>query len=80
MTESSLRDGFVNLFGERCDIFAKLLYIKASACVDHCKLSVMDFHSMFSPIFSDRAEHRVSAVFNMLDTQSTGELDILPLI
>lgn len=80
MTEKSLRDGFQHLFGERCDIFAKLLYIKASKCVDHFKLTVLDFHKLFAPMFSDRAEHRVSAVFNLLDTQSTGELEILPLI
>lgn len=43
-------EGFESLVGARCDIFAKLLYIKASKNLDHCKLSIVDFYNLFAPL------------------------------
>jgi hypothetical protein len=50
MTEKSMVDGFEKLIGARCDIFAKLLYIKASKNLDHCKLTIVDFYNLFAPL------------------------------
>jgi hypothetical protein len=50
MTEKSLIDGFEKLIGAKCDIFAKLLYVKASKGRDHCKLTILDFHAIFYPL------------------------------
>jgi hypothetical protein len=50
MTEKSMVEGFESLIGTRCDVFAKLLYIKASKNLDHCKLTIVDFYNIFSPL------------------------------
>ena len=48
MTEKSLREGFSDLFGAPCDVFAKLLYIKSSKSVNYKKLSIVDFNQLFA--------------------------------
>ena len=48
MTEKSLRDGFGDLFGAPCDVFAKLLYIKSSKSINYKKLSIVDFYQLFA--------------------------------
>ena len=47
MLESSIREGFGKLFNHPCDIFAKIIYIKMSKCVDHFRLTIKDFYHMF---------------------------------
>ena len=50
MTEQSMRVGFTRMFG-RCDVFAKLLYMKASGLKENCKLSFHDFYKLFIPLW-----------------------------
>lgn len=50
MTEKSMVDGFEKLIGARCDVFAKMLYIKAAKNIDHCKLTIIDFYNLFAPL------------------------------
>jgi len=50
MTERSMMDGMEKLIGSRCDVFAKMLYLKVAKNIDHCKLTLMDFHSLFAPL------------------------------
>jgi hypothetical protein len=50
LTEKSLTEKFADLFGYKCDIIAKMLYIKASKCLDYSKLTIVDFYNMFSPL------------------------------
>jgi hypothetical protein len=49
MTEESLLQGFEKLFGHRCDILAKMLYMKASRGFEDAKLSLRDFYNLFQP-------------------------------
>lgn len=50
LTEKSLTNGFEKLMGAKCDIFAKMLYIKASKCLDYCKLTIVEFYNIFHPL------------------------------
>lgn len=50
LTETSLVEGFERLLGAKCDIFAKMLYIKASKCLDYCKLTIVDFYNIVYPL------------------------------
>jgi len=43
-------DGLEKLIGARCDVFAKMLYLKVAKNIDHCKLTLLDFHSLFAPL------------------------------
>ncbi len=43
-------DGMEKLIGTRCDVFAKMLYLKVAKNIDHCKLTLLDFHSLFAPL------------------------------
>ncbi len=47
VSEQSLADGFESVFGARCDIMAKLLYIKCSGHRDFVKVNMVEFYSMF---------------------------------
>lgn len=49
MTEESLLQGFKKLFGYRCDILAKMLYMKASRGFKDAKLSLRVFYNLFQP-------------------------------
>lgn len=39
ITEKSLRNNFVNLFGHSCDIFARILYMKMTGNKDSSKIN-----------------------------------------
>lgn len=47
MTESSLKRFFEKVFGAKCDVVAKLIYMKASNNLDSCKLTIIDFWRVF---------------------------------
>jgi len=50
LTEKSIREGFEALMGDRCDVFAKMIYIKLSNSIDHKKLTLVEFYNLFKPI------------------------------
>ena len=50
LTEKSLTEKFADLFGHKCDIIAKMFYIKASKCLDYSRLTIVDFYNIFSPL------------------------------
>ena len=43
MTEQSILKGFESVFGVKCDIFAKILYINLSKMCNFAKLTFKDF-------------------------------------
>lgn len=49
-TEQSLKRGFKSIFGADCDVFATLLYMKASRCKDFCRLNLIDFFNLFKDL------------------------------
>lgn len=50
VTEQSILKNFEQAFGSKCDVFAKILYVKASGCLDHCKLSFKQICDVFTPL------------------------------
>lgn len=58
ITEQSLTNSFNLVFGVKCDILAKLIYIKASKCRNNCKLTIIELYQLFKPLL-------VSYIFNM---------------
>ena len=80
MTEKSIADGFQTVFGVRCDVISKLIYMRGSHNLDQCRLSISDFYRVFSQFVNDIPDKRVKAVFDFLDLQGNGYLNIVTLI
>ena len=49
MTEESLTNGFKDVFGFKCDVLAKILYIQASKGYEDAKLPIKVFYNLFWP-------------------------------
>ena len=50
MSEKSLVKGFAQAFEEKCDIFARVLYIKLSGLKDYCRIGFHQFYSVLLPL------------------------------
>ena len=65
MTEKTLTEGFERAFGARCDIFAKLIYMKTSRKREHARCSIVDLYRVFEEI-----------TVNILDSSNSFRLPI----
>jgi len=63
-TEQSLKKGFKAIFKTDCDVFATILYMKASNCKDFCRLSLIDFFSLFKALIVSK-QYSVKSLFRM---------------
>ena len=72
MTEKTILKGFEEVFGVKCDIFAKIFYIHASKMQDYAKLDFMDFIGTVMPLHEGNIVKRNRHVFDMLDTDKDG--------
>jgi hypothetical protein len=80
ITESSLRENFEKLFGFKCDILARVMYIKMSKRKMCAHITFMDFHDTFIRVIDDAKDQRNRAIFDILEFNGDGELDIMILM
>jgi len=80
MSEKSITAGFEEVFGVRCDIFAKIFYIHASNMIDFAKLDFMNFVDTVMPFFDSNVSKRNRQVFNILDIDNDGNIDIISML
>ena len=79
-TEASILAGFERLFGFKCDVFAKILYINMADRKDHARIDFIAFISVFDGLLDEVQKKRNRCIFNLLDVNKRGELDILCLM
>ena len=80
MTEKSIKDGFKTIFGAKCDVISKLIYMRGSYNLDQCRLSINDLYRIFSQFINEMPDKRIKAVFDFLDMKGKGQLNIVTLI
>lgn len=80
ITEQSLINNFQKLFGHKCDIFAKILYMKMVRNKDHAKINFLQFVDVFMDLLDEYKDVRNRVLFNLLDLKGTGKLDIMIFI
>ena len=80
MSEKSITAGWEQVFGVKCDIFAKIFYIHASKMQDYAKLDFMDFIDSIMPFYDSNVVKRNRQVFNILDIDKDGKIDIISML
>lgn len=71
---------FPKLFGYKCDVFAKILYMNMSKQKDRAMIDFYKFVKVFENLHDEVAKIRNRCVFNILDVKKNGYLDIMMLI
>jgi hypothetical protein len=79
-TETSIVENFDKLFGYRCDIFAKILYLRMAKGLDHAKIDFMRFIKIFEGFLDDTPKRRNQAAFQFYDVKNQGVIDIMVLM
>ena len=72
MTEESIMQGFESVFGVKCDIFAKILYINLSKMCDYVRLSFKDFVDGIQPLREISSSSKSRFAFDFLDIDKDG--------
>ena len=80
MTERSLTENFEKLFGYRCDVLAKIMYIKLSKRKDCAKINLIRFYEVFKNLLDEVKSKRNNTVFELLEFNGDGVLDIMYLM
>ena len=57
LTQNSICQGFIKVFGSRCDVMAKLLYMLASRDKDHAQVHPADFFTTFTQLLVSHQAH-----------------------
>ena len=73
-------ENFENLFNYKCNIMAKILYIKLSKQKDKAKINFLSFYQLFIGLFDEVKDKRNRTIFEILDARSEGELSIIYLM
>jgi hypothetical protein len=79
-TEKSITENFHQVFGFKCDVFAKLLYFNMSRQKVHAKIDFSQFVSVFDDLLDEVQKLRNRTIFNLLDVKKQGKLDVMVLI
>ena len=80
MTEDSLSENWVKLFGHKCDILARIMFIKMSKRKRCAKINFIQFHDALIDIVDEIKDRRNRCVFNLLEFNGDGDLDIMILM
>jgi len=51
MTEQTMVEGLERILGAKCEVFAKMLYMRASGLREKSKLQFRDFTKLFTPFW-----------------------------
>ena len=79
ITEQSMVDHFHLVFGQKCDILARVLYIKLARRKDHAKINFVQFAEAFVGLLHEVKDKRNRTIFNLLEFNGDGEYDIMYL-
>lgn len=80
ITEQSLRENFEKLFTFKCDILARVMYIKLSKRKDCAKIRFLQFAEAVSGLLDEVKDRRNRTLFNLMEFNGDGELDIMILM
>ena len=80
ITERSLRENFEKLFSFKCDILARIMYIKLSKRKDSAKIRFLQFAEAVSGLLDEVKDRRNRTLFNLMEFNGDGELDIMILM
>lgn len=80
ITEQSLRENFEKLFSFKCDILARIMYIKLSKRKDSAKIRFLQFAEAVSGLLDEVKDRRNRTLFNLMEFNGDGELDIMILM
>lgn len=80
MSENSILNGFEAVFGEKCEIFAKILYIHLSKGKDQKKLDFVEFSKAVLTLDEINFVKRNRLVFDIFDTDKDGKIDIISML
>ena len=80
MTEESLRENWVKLFGFPCDILARIMFIKMSKRKRCAKINFLQFSEALLDLIDINQNKRNRCVFNLLEFNGDGDLDIMILM
>ena len=65
-----MRENFAKLFGYKCDILAKMLYINMANSMDHAKIDFLRFMRVFDGFLGDNTKKRNMAAFKLYDIKN----------
>ena len=68
------------LFGYKCDVFAKMLYIRMANGMDFAKIDFMRYIKCFDGFLDEISKKRNEAIFKFYDIKKQGFLDIMSLM
>ena len=71
LTEQSLKESFKQVFGASCDIFSKLLYVKAGKQMDYIRLNYCDLIELFIPLLVSLAPSHFHLLTNAIEPKQT---------
>lgn len=80
ITEQSIRENFEKLFSYKCDILARILYIKLSKRKDCAKIRFVMFAESVAGLLDEVKDRRNRTMFNLMEFNGDGELDIMILM
>jgi hypothetical protein len=80
ITEDSMRDNFEKLFGYPCDILARIIYIKMASRKRCARIDFLQFAEAMMDIVDEVKDRRNRAIFNLIEFNGDGELDIMILM
>lgn len=80
ITEKSLRENFSMLFGYPCDILARIMYIKMANRKRCSRINFLQFADAMMDLIDEIKDRRNRAVFNLMEFNGDGELDIMILM
>mmetsp|Transcript_2823 Transcript_2823/g.4400 ORF Transcript_2823/g.4400 Transcript_2823/m.4400 type:complete len:144 (-) Transcript_2823:279-710(-) len=80
ITEQSIVENWDRLFKYKCDILARVLYIKMSKKKDFSKINFIQFTHTVMDILDEIKDRRNRTIFNFLEFNGDGELDIMILM
>ena len=80
MSEKSILNGFEAVFGEKCDIFAKVFYIHLSKGKDQKTLDFVEFSKAVLTLDEINFVKRNRLIFDILDVDKDGKIDIISML
>ena len=75
LTEKSIRQNFQKVFEHKCDILARIMYLKMAKSMDHAKIDFIRFVEVFIMLLDEIKDNRNRCVFDLLDIKGKGVLD-----
>ena len=59
ITEKSIRNNFESVFGHKCDIFARVIYLKLAGMKDYSKINFVRFFNLFINVLDENKDNNL---------------------